>query len=44
VLVNPSTEGSKPTDKSGSKQSAAGTLSAVNGALGLAAMAAVFLI
>jgi hypothetical protein len=43
-LVNPSTEGSKPTEQSGNKQSAAGTLSAVNGALGLAAMAAVFLI
>jgi hypothetical protein len=43
-LVNPSTEGSKPTEQSGDKKNAAGTLSAMNGALGLAAMAAVFLI
>ncbi|XPT00931.1 cell wall protein Ecm33 [Ascochyta lentis] len=46
ALVNPGQSGSKPTSQSGSddKTGAATTLSAVNGALGLAAMAAVFLI
>jgi hypothetical protein len=44
-LENPSTEGTKPKDQTGAtQQGAASTLSAVNGALGLAAMAAVFLI
>lgn len=44
-LVDPSTQGTKPKDQSGSSQKgAASTLSAVNGALGLAAMAAVFLL
>ncbi|KAF1928736.1 GPI-anchored cell wall organization protein Ecm33 [Didymella exigua CBS 183.55] len=45
-LVDPSTAGSKPTSQSGSdsKTGAATSLSAVNGALGLAAMAAVFLL
>jgi hypothetical protein len=43
-LVNPSTEGTKPTDQSGDKPGAASTLSATNGALGFAAMAAVFLL
>lgn len=45
-LVNPGQEGSKPTSQSGSNSQtgAATSLSAVNGALGLAAMAAVFLL
>lgn len=45
-LVDPSVAGSKPTSQgSGSdKTGAATSLSAVNGALGLAAMAAVFLL
>ncbi|KAL1597457.1 cell wall protein Ecm33 [Nothophoma quercina] len=45
-LVNPGQEGSKPTSQSdsSSKTGAATSLSAVNGALGLAAMAAVFLL
>jgi hypothetical protein len=43
-LENPSTEGTKPKDQAGAKGNAASTLSAVNGALGLAAMAAVFLL
>ncbi|KAH7094581.1 hypothetical protein FB567DRAFT_600189 [Paraphoma chrysanthemicola] len=44
VLVDPSTEGTKPKDQSGAKTGAASTLSAANGALGLAAMAAVLLL
>jgi hypothetical protein len=43
-LENPSTEGTKPKDQTGGKTGAASTLSATNGALGLAAMAAVFLL
>jgi hypothetical protein len=46
-LVNPGQQGSKPTSQSNddsSKTGAATSLSAVNGALGLAAMAAVFLL
>ncbi|KAF2625453.1 hypothetical protein BU25DRAFT_412502 [Macroventuria anomochaeta] len=45
-LVDPGQEGSKPTSQtsSDSKTGAATSLSAVNGALGLAAMAAVFLL
>lgn len=43
-LENPSTEGTKPKSQGGDKKGAASTLSAMNGALGLAAMAAVFLI
>jgi hypothetical protein len=43
-LENPSTEGTKPKDQASAKQGAASTLSAMNGALGLAAMAAVFLL
>ncbi|KAJ4317565.1 cell wall protein Ecm33 [Neodidymelliopsis sp. IMI 364377] len=47
-LVDPGTNGNKPTSQSGgdssSQTGAATTLSAVNGALGLAAMAAVFLL
>ncbi|KAF1358721.1 hypothetical protein EJ07DRAFT_179426 [Lizonia empirigonia] len=45
-LVNPGTSGSNPTSQSdgSSKTGAATSLSAVNGALGLAAMAAVFLL
>ena len=41
-LVDPSTAGTKPKDQSNTKKGAASTLSAMNGALGLAAMAAVF--
>lgn len=47
ALVNPGQSGSKPTSQSGNtddKTGAATSLSAVNGALGLAAMAAVFLL
>jgi hypothetical protein len=44
-LDNPSTEGTNQNAKGNEdKQGAASTLSAMNGALGLAAMAAVFLI
>ncbi|KAG9204456.1 hypothetical protein B5807_11464 [Epicoccum nigrum] len=44
-LVDPGQQGNKPTSQSGSdKTGAATSLSAVNGALGLAAMAAVFLL
>lgn len=45
-LVNPGTNGNKPTSQSDSntQTGAATTLSAVNGAFGLAAMAAVFLL
>lgn len=45
-LVNPGTNGNNPTSQSdgSSKTGAATSLSAVNGALGLAAMAAVFLL
>lgn len=47
-LVDPSVAGSKPTSQgsgsSNSQTGAATSLSAVNGALGLAAMAAVFLL
>jgi ribosomal protein L28 len=43
-VADPGTQGHKPTDQSGSKQNAASGLSAMNGALGLAAMAAVLLI
>lgn len=45
-LVNPGQQGSKPTSQSddNTKTGAAASLSAVNGALGLAAMAAVFLL
>lgn len=45
-LDNPSTEGTRGNEQGSdsSKQGAASTLSAMNGALGLAAMAAVFLI
>lgn len=46
-LVDPSVAGSKPTSQgsgSSDKTGAATSLSAVNGALGLAAMAAVFLL
>ncbi|KAH6639767.1 hypothetical protein C7974DRAFT_373961 [Boeremia exigua] len=46
-LVDPGQQGSKPTEQSGNSNSqtgAATSLSAVNGALGLAAMAAVFLL
>lgn len=45
-LVDPGQQGSNPTSQSGSdtKTGAATSLSAVNGALGLAAMAAVFLL
>jgi len=44
-LVDPGQQGSKPTEQDGnSKTGAATSLSAVNGALGLAAMAAVFLL
>lgn len=43
-LVDPGTQGHKPKDQAGNKQSAASTLSGMNAALGLAAMAAVFLI
>lgn len=45
TLVDPGQQGSKPTEQDGSSQTGAATsLSAVNGALGLAAMAAVFLL
>ncbi|KAF2035566.1 hypothetical protein EK21DRAFT_96778 [Setomelanomma holmii] len=43
-LVDPSVAGTTPKEQGGSKASAASTLSATNGALGLAAMAAVFLL
>lgn len=43
-LVDPGTEGHNPTAQTGAKTGAASTLSAMNGALGLAAMAAVFLL
>jgi hypothetical protein len=43
-LENPSTEGTKPKEQGGGSKNGASTLSAMNGALGLAAMAAVFLI
>ena len=45
-LVNPGTNGNKPTSQSDSntQTGAATSLSAVNGAFGLAAMAAVFLL
>lgn len=44
-LVDPGQQGSKPTEQGGNSQTGAATsLSAVNGALGLAAMAAVFLL
>lgn len=44
-VEDPGTQGHKPKDQNGSTQKgAASTLSAVNGALGLAAMAAVFLL
>lgn len=44
-LDNPSTEGTKPKDKNGNDQEgAAATLSAMNSALGLAALAAVILL
>lgn len=43
-VVDPGTNGHKPTDQGSSKKGAASTLSATNGALGLAAMAAVFLL
>jgi len=43
-LVDPGTQGHKPKDQAGNKQNAAATLSGINGALGLAAMVAVFLI
>lgn len=43
-VEDPGEAGHKPTDQSASKKSSATTLSAVNGAFGLAAMAAVFLL
>jgi hypothetical protein len=43
-VEDPGEEGHKPTDQGGKKASSATTLSAVNGAFGLAAMAAVFLL
>lgn len=43
-LVDPGQQGSKPTEQGSSKTGAATSLSAVNGALSLAAMAAVFLL
>jgi hypothetical protein len=42
-VEDPGTQGHKPKDQSGNKTGAGSTLSAVNGALGLAAMAAVLL-
>lgn len=43
-VEDPGTEGHKPKDQDGTKANAASSLSAVNGALGLAAMAAVLLL
>jgi hypothetical protein len=43
-VEDPGTEGHKPKDQSGTTANAASSLSAVNGALGLAAMAAVLLL
>lgn len=43
-VEDPGEAGHKPTDQDGNKASSATSLSAVNGAFGLAAMAAVFLL